>query len=200
MPRSPLIHLPGVAGADEAGRGPLAGPVTAAAVILPDAFDLDGINDSKKLDAKQREALALRIQAEADFAIVFVEPEEIDRLNILRASMAAMVRAVQALSQPPLRIIVDGNRTPEGMPAPCEAIVKGDASHAAIAAASILAKTARDRRMCELAEEYPMYGFDQHFGYPTPDHLDALRRHGPCPIHRRSFGPVRDLLQASLFA
>ena len=199
-----LIHEPRTAGADEAGRGPLAGPVVCAAVILPDDFDCSGLNDSKQLTAIQRDELALRIRASADIAIVRVEPEEIDRLNILWASMEGMSRAVHALRGPVTRVLIDGNRIPPGLQqsdgiVAVEAIVKGDGKFACIAAASILAKTERDRIMTDYALEFPQYGFDGHFGYPTPEHLSALRNHGPCPIHRRSFRPVAELDQGSLF-
>jgi ribonuclease HII len=191
-----LIHIPGIAGADEAGRGPLAGPVVAAAVILPDDFKIDGLDDSKKMDRSSREIQAIRIQANARYAIESVSPEEIDRLNILWASMEAMERAIRKIS--PSRVLIDGNRLPKQLPCAAEAIVKGDGIYACIAAASILAKVTRDRLMIELAKTYPGYGFETHYGYPTPDHLAALKRLGPCPIHRRSFGPVRDSEQLCL--
>ncbi len=196
--RKSLIHVPGAAGADEVGRGPLAGPVVAAAVILPEGFDVSGIDDSKKLDPKAREALYDRIQAGSIYWIERAEPDEIDRINILWASMAAMERALAALSSPPNYIYIDGNRLPNSMRCEGEAVIKGDGKYACIAAASILAKVYRDRLMVEYAAEYPEYGFDRHFGYPTPEHLEALRTHGPCPIHRRSFGPVRDFDQPCL--
>ena len=188
----PSWTLPGLAGVDEAGRGPLAGPVAVAAVILDPARRIDGLGDSKALTEARREALFPRIQSDAlAFAIVLVHAEEIDRLNILQATMAGMRRAVAALAMPPSRVLVDGNRVPTGIGADAEAIVKGDAKIAAISAASILAKVARDRWMRELDAAHPEYGFAVHKGYPTPEHLEALRRFGPCPAHRRSFAPVR---------
>jgi ribonuclease HII len=192
-----LEHYSNAAGADEAGRGPLAGPVVAAAVILPDGFDLEGINDSKQLTPKAREEQETRIKA---FAIWAVEPawhDEVDRLNILHASLAAMARAVARLSVKPSLVLIDGNRLPNGLGCDARAVIKGDGKVACIAAASILAKVERDRIMCRLAGEYPDYGFERHFGYPTPDHLAALAKHGPCPIHRRSFVTVQQSLQAS---
>jgi ribonuclease HII len=188
----PLLHIPGAAGADEAGRGPLAGPVVAAAVVLPEDFDTTGIDDSKKLDRPTRELLAERIRAEAAYAIFACQPVEIDRLNILWASMEAMHRALLALKTPFSKVFIDGNKLPPELSWPAEAIIGGDASHACIAAASILAKVERDRMMVDLACTYPEYGFDKHFGYPTPTHLEALRQHGPCPIHRRSFQRIRE--------
>ncbi|MFZ4507011.1 MAG: ribonuclease HII [Fimbriimonas sp.] len=199
MPRTKLLrHLPDVAGLDEAGRGPLAGPVAAAAVILPAKFKRRGLNDSKQLTAEERLELEKRIQDQAIWSVAMVSPSEIDRLNILWASMEAMRLALCGLSTAPDSAVVDGNRVPPGLPCPAEAVIKGDAKVACIAAASILAKCARDRVMVELAETYPGYGFDRHFGYPTPEHFAALRELGPCPIHRQSFGPVRDLLQPAL--
>lgn len=193
-----LERRPGWAGADEAGRGPLAGPVVAAAVILPEQFNIDGLNDSKKLDAAKRDKLEQRIRDGAFFHIEFAWPEEIDQKNILHASLAAMSRAIDALPNP-IGALVDGNQIPKGLVIPVETVVKGDGKIAEIAAASILAKNARDRYMIEIAGEYPQYGFDKHFGYPTPEHLESLRQHGPCPIHRRSFAPVAAFYQASLF-
>ena len=193
-----LAHYPGCAGADEAGRGPLAGPVVAAAVVLPADFNIEGLNDSKKLDAAKRVMLAERIKTGAIWHIEFAEPDEIDRLNILHASMAAMSRAIRALGVVPELAYIDGNRLPPDLPCPGEAVVKGDGKVACIAAASILAKTARDEAMVRMSEVYPGYGFEQHFGYPTPEHLAALQLLGPCPIHRRSFGPVRAFEQPCL--
>jgi ribonuclease HII len=188
----PSWTMPGVAGVDEAGRGPLAGPVAVAAVILDPARRIDGLGDSKALSEARREALFPRIQSDAlALAIVFVHADEIDRLNILQATMAGMRRAVAALATTPSRVLVDGNRVPPGLGIAAEAIVKGDAKIAAISAASILAKVARDRWMLDLDAAHPEYGFAAHKGYPTPEHLDALRRFGPCPAHRRSFAPVR---------
>jgi len=188
----PSWTVPSVAGVDEAGRGPLAGPVAVAAVILDPARRIDGLSDSKALSEARREALFPRIQSEAlAFAIVLVHADEIDRLNILQATMAGMRRAVAALAMPPSRVLVDGNRVPPGLGIAAEAIVKGDAKIAAISAASILAKVARDRWMLDLDAAHPEYGFATHKGYPTPEHLEALRRFGPCSAHRRSFAPVR---------
>lgn len=180
-----------IAGVDEAGRGPLCGPVYAAAVILDPARPIDGLNDSKKLSEKKREALAPLIRERAlAWAVGIATVEEIDRLNILHATMLAMRRAVQGLAVPPDQVLVDGNRIPPGLTVPARAIVGGDASEAAISAASILAKTGRDHEMMALAALYPQYGIAKHKGYPTAEHLAALRIHGPSPIHRRSFAPV----------
>ncbi len=183
-----------ICGVDEAGRGPLAGPVYAAAVILNDARPIIGLNDSKKLSEKKRDKLALEIREHAlAWAIATASVEEIDRINILRASLLAMKRAVEALSLTPHEVLVDGLHYPDtGLPS--SAIVKGDSTVAAISAASILAKTARDAALLELHETYPHYGFAIHKGYPTAAHLSALREHGPCAEHRRSFGPVKALL------
>lgn len=192
-----LAHVPRIAGVDEAGRGPLAGPVVAAAVILPPSFDVTGLNDSKKLSPQKRAELAERILRTATCAFAIGTPEEIDRLNVLQATMAAMSRAVLSLSEHPEEVWVDGNQIPPGLPFRALSVVKGDAKVASIAAASIVAKTHRDRLMERYALQYPEYGFDKHYGYPTPEHLQALRRFGPCPIHRRSFGPVAALISAS---
>lgn len=180
-----------VAGVDEAGRGPLAGPVVAAAVLLDPGRPIEGLTDSKKISAKRRERFDGLIRAEAlAFAIARVEPVEIDRINILQASLAAMVRAVAALPVAARAVRVDGNRAPDfGVPA--EALVGGDALDPAISAASILAKVDRDRLLVAMEEEYPGYGFAAHKGYGTRVHLEALARLGPCPAHRRSFAPVR---------
>lgn len=189
-----------VCGIDEAGRGPLAGSVVAAAVILDPARPIAGLNDSKKLSAAKREALAPEIREKAlAWCVAEASVAEIDQLNILHATMLAMQRAVAGLAVVPLRALVDGNRCPK-LAVPAEAVVKGDGKVACIAAASILAKTARDEAMLDLHRQYPQYGFDRHMGYPTADHLERLRQHGPSPIHRRSFGPVKLLLaQAELF-
>lgn len=189
-----------VCGIDEAGRGPLAGSVVAAAVILDPARPIAGLNDSKKLSAAKREALAPEIREKAlAWCVAEASVAEIDRLNILHATMLAMQRAVAGLAVVPLRALVDGNRCPK-LAVSAEAVVKGDGKVACIAAASILAKTARDEAMLDLHRQYPEYGFDRHMGYPTADHLERLRQHGPSPIHRRSFGPVKLLLaQAELF-
>lgn len=188
-----------VAGVDEAGRGPLAGPVAVAAVILDPQRPIEGLGDSKAISEAKREALFPIIQAQAlAWHVVFVTAEEIDALNILKATMEGMRRAVQGLSVSPSKVLVDGNRVPPGMPVLCEAIVKGDAKVQAIGAASILAKVARDRWMINLDAQHPGYGFAVHKGYPTPDHLEALRKLGPCPEHRRSFAPVRALMSPPL--
>jgi ribonuclease HII len=188
-----------VAGVDEAGRGPLAGPVAVAAVILHPARPIEGLDDSKQLPESRREELAPLIRARAlAWHVEFVEVDEIDRLNILHATMIGMTRAVLALQPLVERVLVDGNRLPPGLPCPARALVGGDAREPAIMAASILAKVARDRLMVELAREHPGYGFAVHKGYPTPEHVEALRRLGPCVQHRRSFAPVRALLQAEL--
>ncbi|MGC4403647.1 ribonuclease HII [Methyloversatilis sp. MC4-4] len=180
-----------IAGVDEAGRGPLCGPVYAAAVILDPLRPIDGLNDSKKLSEKKREALAPLIRERAlAWAVGIATVEEIDRLNILHATMLAMRRAVEGLAVPPDQVLIDGNRVPPGLAVPARAIVGGDASEAAISAASILAKTGRDHEMMALAALYPQYGIAKHKGYPTAEHLAALRIHGPSPIHRRSFAPV----------
>lgn len=186
-----LIIPPGlVCGIDEAGRGPLAGTVMAAAVILDPARPIAGLNDSKKLSEKKRDVLAVLIRERAiAWCIASASVEEIDRLNILHATMLAMQRAVAGLAVRPTSALVDGNRCPV-LEVPVEAVVKGDGKIASIAAASILAKTARDAEMLELHEQYPMYGFDKHMGYPTAAHFAALEAHGASPVHRRSFGPV----------
>lgn len=182
------------AGVDEVGRGPLAGPVVAAAVILDPARPLDGLRDSKKLTEKRREALYDEICASAlAWSLGRAEVEEIDRINILQASLLAMRRAVDGLAIEPERVLVDGNRCPQ-LRQPCEAIVKGDDLVAAISAASIIAKVARDREMAALDAEYPGYGLARHKGYPSKAHLEALRTLGVTPIHRRSYAPVRRLL------
>ena len=182
-----------VCGVDEAGRGPLAGPVCAAAVILDPACHITGLADSKKLCESERDRLAIIIRERAlSWAVAYAEVEEIDRLNILQASLLAMRRAVLALNIKPHQLMVDGLHCPKtGIPS--QAIVKGDSKVAAISAASILAKTARDRLMQELHEQYPSYGFDSHKGYPTAAHLVALREYGACEAHRKSFKPVREL-------
>ncbi|TXG93403.1 MAG: ribonuclease HII [Rhodocyclaceae bacterium] len=190
-----LLWLEGlVAGVDEAGRGPLAGPVVAAAVILDLTRPIEGLNDSKKLSEKARERLAIEIREKAlAWAIAEASPAEIDRINILQATFLAMRRAVEALATTPESACIDGNKVPPGLACPAEAVVKGDGKIAAIAAASILAKTHRDALMRALADEYPQYGFDQHMGYPTPAHFAALAAHGASPVHRRSFAPVAQL-------
>ncbi len=183
-----------VAGVDEAGRGPLSGPVVAAAVILDPARPITGLADSKQLTAKRREALFDEIRASAlAWSIAEATVEEIDRLNILHATMLAMRRAVEGLAVTPALVQVDGNRIPP-LTLRAEAIVQGDAKVQAISAASILAKVTRDRGCVALDAVYPQYGFAVHKGYPTAAHQEALRRWGPCPEHRRSFGPVRQAL------
>ena len=180
-----------VAGVDEAGRGPLAGPVVAAAVILDDLHPVKGLKDSKTLSPRRREALFDEIRAKAlCCSIAEASVEEIDGLNILQATLLAMRRAVEGLRLPPAKVLVDGNRLPV-LKVPAEAIVKGDSKVAAISAASILAKVHRDRLCLALDQAWPQYGFATHKGYPTPEHLNALREHGPTPVHRLSFAPVR---------
>lgn len=182
-----------VAGVDEAGRGPLAGPVVAAAVILDELRPVKGLADSKTLTPLRRERLFDLVRARAlCISIAQASVEEIDRLNILGATLLAMQRAVTGLRLTPHRVVVDGNRLPE-LPMPAAAVVRADAKVAAVSAASILAKVQRDRLCAALHEQWPVYGFDGHKGYPTPAHLAALRRHGACPAHRRSFAPVREL-------
>ena len=180
-----------ICGVDEAGRGPLAGPVSAAAVILDPMRPIEGLADSKKLSEKQRDQLAPLIRERAlAWAVAYAEVEEIDRLNILQATLLAMKRAVEALSIQPQQVLVDGLYCPQtGIPS--RAIVKGDSKVAAISAASILAKTARDELMLQLHGRYPQYGFDAHKGYPTAAHLAALREHGVSVVHRKTFKPVR---------
>jgi ribonuclease HII len=188
-----------VCGVDEAGRGPLAGPVYAAAVILDPSRPIDGLRDSKKLTAERRDELAPLIKANAlAWAIAECSHHEIDAINILQATMLAMRRAVEALSTMPTFALIDGNRCPP-LTMRAHAIVEGDDRVHAISAASILAKTARDAALVALHDMYPQYGFDQHKGYSTPLHLERLRAHGPCPVHRRSFAPVRVLLEPDLF-
>jgi len=178
-------------GVDEAGRGPLAGPVVAAAVILPPGASLPGLNDSKKLSPSRRERLAAEIRATAlAWAVAEASASEIDEWNILRATLRAMARAVAALPLVPDEVLVDGNRAPE-LEVPVRTIIGGDALEPAIMAASILAKTHRDARLVALDRRYPGYGFARHKGYGTAAHLAALARLGPCPEHRRSFAPVR---------
>lgn len=184
-----------IAGVDEAGRGPLAGPVVCAAVVLPGEHSLQGLNDSKKLSAAQRDRLFDRIQTQAlAFSIVFVGPDEIDLHNILQATLLGMARSLQQLHIAPDLALVDGNHVPKDLACPAQAIIKGDGKEACIMAASILAKVSRDRYMQELHRRLPEYGFDRHKGYPTPAHLQALQRHGACAEHRRSFAPVRAAL------
>ncbi|MBD9503545.1 ribonuclease HII [Pseudomonas sp. BGr12] len=184
-----------VAGVDEVGRGPLCGPVVTAAVILDPARPIKGLNDSKKLSEARREALFDEIREKAlAWCIARADVHEIDQLNILHATMLAMQRAVEGLSVTPKLALIDGNRCPK-LQVPSAPVVQGDAKVPAIAAASILAKVSRDREMQEMEALYPGYGIGGHKGYPTPVHLEALKRLGPTPIHRRSFGPVRALLE-----
>jgi len=181
-----------VAGVDEAGRGPLAGPVAVAAVILREGHALDGLDDSKRLTEARREALYPQIIASAlAWRVEFVECDEIDRLNILQATLAGMCRALRALSPAAQLARIDGNQMPRDLPCPAETVVGGDGLEPAIMAASILAKVSRDRLMRELHLKYPQYGFDRHKGYASREHLAALEAHGPCPVHRRSFMPVQ---------
>jgi ribonuclease HII len=184
-----------ICGVDEAGRGPLAGPVYAAAVVLDPARPIEGLRDSKLLSERKREILEKKIfELAFSCAVAHATAEEIDRLNILQATMLAMQRAVAALDVRPDEAWIDGNRCPS-LPCPARAIVRGDRLHAVISAASILAKTTRDAEMRRMHERFPQYGFDRHKGYPTPEHLALLERYGPSEIHRRSFAPVRRILQ-----
>jgi ribonuclease HII len=179
-----------VCGVDEAGRGPLAGPVIAAAVVLDPLHIPKGLNDSKQLNEAKREALFDAIMASASVGIGVVEAGVIDRINVLQATLLAMRQAVMQLSHAPLLALVDGNRKP---PLPCdvETIIKGDAKCSSIAAASIIAKVTRDRMMLVLDAQYPLYGFSNHKGYGTEEHMAAIAAHGPCPLHRRSFSPFK---------
>jgi ribonuclease HII len=182
-----------VAGVDEAGMSPLAGPVAAAAVVFPRDTKIRGVDDSKVLDPEERDRLAPLIKEQAvAWAVAFVEPEEIDVINIYHAGLLAMRRAVEGLACVPDHLLVDARRVK--LPIPQQGIVGGDAKSLSIAAASILAKTTRDARMVELDRQYPGYGFAKHKGYPVKQHYDALERLGACPVHRRSFGPVRKVL------
>ena len=185
-----------IAGVDEAGRGPLAGPVIAAAVILHPEKPIVGLGDSKKLTEKQRENLFDIIYERAfSVGVGRAEALEIDEINILQATMVAMQRAVANLTIMPHFVLVDGNRSP-GFPCPSRAIIKGDQSEPAISAASIIAKVTRDREMCQLDQKYPEYQFAKHKGYPTKDHMAMLKQYGPCPIHRRSYAPVALVMSA----
>ncbi|WP_420004324.1 ribonuclease HII [Arenibacterium sp. LLYu02] len=183
-----------IAGVDEVGRGPLAGPVTAAAVILDLEALPEGLNDSKKLTAKRRAALEGQIMAQTTWAVAHASVAEIDELNILRASHLAMERAVAALDPQPDYLLIDGNLIPRGLSLPAEAVVKGDAKSMSIAAASILAKEARDRIMVDLAQQFPGYGWEKNAGYPTSQHREALVKIGVTPHHRLSFKPVHNIL------
>ncbi len=183
-----------VAGVDEVGRGPLAGPVTAAAVVLDPAHIPKGLNDSKKLSAKRRQALHDELLLCADVSIAHASVEEIDELNILRASHLAMERAVAGLKQRPDHLLIDGNMIPRGLSGSCEAIVKGDSRSVSISAASIVAKICRDYVMWDLAQHYPGYGWETNAGYPSKSHKSALEKLGVTPHHRRSFKPVHNIL------
>jgi ribonuclease HII len=190
-----------VAGVDEAGRGPLAGPLAVAAVILGPRHRIQGLDDSKKLTEARREALYAQIVRRAlAWHVVLVEVDEIDRINIYQATMVGMCRAVAGLQMAAHEALIDGNQLPRELPCPGRAIVGGDALEPAISAASIIAKVTRDRLMCALDARHPGYGFASHKGYSTPEHLAALRQLGPCPLHRRSFAPVKLLFdQGTLF-
>ncbi|MEM1429799.1 MAG: ribonuclease HII [Pseudomonadota bacterium] len=183
-----------VAGVDEVGRGPLAGPVTAAAVVLDPARIPAGLNDSKALSAKKREVLAEALHGCAEIAIVHVGIEEIERLNIRQAAFAAMREALRALPRTPSHALIDGNALPDDLPCPATPLVKGDTRALSISAASIVAKVARDALMVDLAQQHPGYGWEHNAGYATQMHLSALRDLGPTPHHRRSFAPVRKIL------
>ena len=187
-----------VAGVDEAGRGPLAGPVVVAAVVLNPERLIDGLDDSKKLNEKRREELfPLIIERSLAWSVVAIEPAEIDRINILQATLLGMQQAVEQLLPPPSLALIDGNQAPQ-LNCAVRTIVQGDSLEPAISAASILAKVTRDRLMKKLHIDYPDYGVDRHKGYPTADHLARLARYGPCPIHRRSFAPVRKITAGEL--
>lgn len=184
------------AGTDEAGRGPLVGSVVAAAVILDPNNPIEGLNDSKKLTEKKREKLFIEIKEKAlAWAIAECSAAEIDEYNILQASLLAMRRAVEKLETQPDHLLVDGNKVPQGLKMSCDAVIGGDALHPEISAASILAKVTRDHDMVELDRKYPQYGFAKHKGYPTKAHFEAIAAHGVIAEHRRSFGPVRKVLE-----
>jgi ribonuclease HII len=185
-------------GVDEAGRGPLAGPVVAAAVLLPKGMDLTGIADSKTLSRSQRECAAEKIKTSAIYEIVMMSHEQIDQTNILKATLTAMKLAVESIQENYLGVLVDGNHEIPGLSCCVEPIIKGDSIYAQIAAAGILAKTTRDDLMRQWAKEFPQYGFERHFGYATPEHLNALSKYGPCPIHRKSFSPCKEKMQPCL--
>ena len=187
-----------VCGVDEAGRGPLAGPVTVAAVILDPNRPIEGLDDSKKLNEAKREALYPVIRERAlAWSVIEIGIDEIDSLNILKATLTGMKRAVEALDPAPSMALVDGNRAPD-LACEVRTIVQGDSLEPAISAASILAKVSRDRLMLEMHKRYPQYGFDRHKGYPTAEHMRLLEEFGPCEIHRRSFAPVRNAMQQGL--
>lgn len=190
-----------IAGVDEAGRGPLAGPVVVAAVILDPARSIPGVGDSKTLSEKRREALFPLIKAQAlAFHVQILSADLIDSINIFQATMRGMREAVIGLAVAPTLARIDGNKIPSDLPCAAEAWVGGDGRDAAIGAASILAKVTRDHYMLELHQRWPQYGFDRHKGYPSPQHLAALREHGPCPEHRRSFAPVKKAMDRDLLA
>ncbi len=198
--RPAIAMIERIAGVDEAGRGPLAGPVVVAAVILDPAHPIAGLDDSKRLSEAERERLARLIREHAlAYHIEVVERAEIDQHNILQATLRGMARALLALRPGPSLALIDGNRLPRDLPCPARALIGGDALEPAISAASILAKVERDRLLVAMESLHPGYGFARHKGYPTPDHLDALRRLGPCPEHRRSFAPVRAVIEPGLF-
>lgn len=187
-----------VAGVDEAGRGPLAGPVVAAAVILDPQRPIDGLDDSKKLNEMQREMLFPQIRENAlAWSVIEITPAEIDRINILQATLLGMKRAIESLTPCPTLALVDGNRAPD-VNCQVKTIVQGDRLEPAISAASILAKVTRDRFMLEMHGQFPQYGFDRHKGYPTAEHMRLLQEWGPCEIHRWSFAPVRNAMQGGL--
>lgn len=190
-----------VAGVDEAGRGPLAGPVVVAAVVLDPQRPIDGLNDSKKLsEAKREQLFPLIVERALAYHVVVVDREEIDRINIFQATMIGMTRAVLGLTPAATEALIDGNHLPKNLPCPARAIIGGDALEPAISAASILAKVSRDRLMVTMDAQFPGYGFAEHKGYSTPAHLEALKRLGPCDQHRRSFAPVKLLVdQGQLF-
>jgi ribonuclease HII len=192
---SAMLRAMGICGIDEAGRGPLAGPVVAAAVILPRTNRPKGLDDSKQLTAEAREELAAKIRAVSIVGVGVASVEEIDTLNILRASHLAMQRAFEALTETPVAAIIDGNMAPD-LPCPVEWVIDGDVIVPIVSAASIIAKIERDRMMTALCAQYPGYGFSKHKGYSTPEHQRALAQLGPCAIHRRSFKPVQDALAA----
>jgi len=190
-----MTNIDLICGVDEAGRGPWAGPVTAAAVILNPNQPISGLTDSKKISEKKRFALEPEIKSKVAFwCVAHAEPDEIDRINIREATFLAMQRAIAGLGIVPSRILIDGNALPADLPAPAEAIIKGDLKEPAISAASILAKTERDRLMDAYCKTHPGYGFSQHKGYGTAAHSEALRSLGACPIHRTSFAPVRKVM------
>ncbi|DAZ93215.1 TPA: hypothetical protein N0F65_001567 [Lagenidium giganteum] len=182
-----------VVGVDEAGRGPLAGPVVAAACYVPLNVTIEGVHDSKKLNEEQREALYEKLvnHPDVEYAVHINSAQRIDEINILQASLESMVKAVEALRVIPDFVFVDGNRMPHGLTMPAETVIKGDSKVYAIAAASIIAKVTRDRLMLEYDEQYPMYNLKQHKGYPTRDHMAAIAKHGPCAIHRMTFAPLK---------